>query len=467
MINNCQAKITLIDEDSVIGDTLQTFNDNFATLKNITCAVHNSVSILSQASSGAISKIKGGIGIVVEPETGFVTVSQSYSPPWHIGKTDKPLYDETENERVSQQVEKSTIFLNYLNQLASLSPALTGSESYTLKYTNNGANAIVQYNGLVTLSDGRLLLFPGALDVGSIYDPSTGVFSKIPVQIPAGFANGMLLPNGKVCFIPGAPKNISIWDPQTNTLSASKIDLSINGVSTPYNGGTLLPNGNILLTPYGRKDGTVIYDPINDTVKHIYSSAFTTVGGRGFFSGSLSLDGKYVYLVPHDSVQMVRISLSEPHTVSFVGAGGLGISQTEAFSSSVQLPNGKIFLTPYNASSAALFDPVANTITLIGKDKFLANRRNYITSILLPDGRVCMAPYGATAFAFYNYKDDSFTFSKAVGNTLQKYRGATVLENGDVFVAPYTEDRAIILNPGHQQGFTRATVTGLFFKETL
>jgi hypothetical protein len=467
MINNCPAKIKLIDEDSVIGDTLQTFNDNFATLKDIVCATSNAVSILSQASTGSISKIKSGVGIVVEPETGFVTVSQSYSPPWHIGSSGKPLYEELEEERVSQQVKKSAVFLNYLNQLASLTPALTGSDSYTLKYTNNGANAVVQYNGVVTLSDGRLLLLPGALDVGSIYDPTTGIFSKIPVQIPAGFANGILLPNGSVCLVPGAPKNIAIWNPQTNVLITSKIDLSITGGSTPYNGGTLLPNGKIMLTPYGRKDGTVIYDPLTDTVKHIYSSAFTTVGGNGFFSGAISLDGKYIYLAPHDSQQMVKVSLNAPYTVSFVGTGNLGITQTGAFSSSVQLPNGKIFLTPYNASSAALFDPVANTITLIGRDKFTVNAKNFITSILLPDGRVCMVPYGATAFAYYNYKDDSFTFSKAVGATLQKYRGATVLESGDIFVAPYTENRAIILNPGHQQGFTRATVTGPFFKETL
>lgn len=361
----------------------------------------------------------------------------------------------------------TNIFLNYLNQLATLTPAITGSESYTLKITNNGENATVQYNGVVTLGDGRLFLFPGILDRSSIYDPSTGVFSKLNSPIPAGFANAILLPNGNVCLLPGTPKNICIWSPQKNTLFTSSIDLSITNVSMPYNGGTLLPDGRIMLTPYERKDGTVIYDPLTDTIKHIYSSAFTTVGGKGFFSGALSIDGKYVYLTPHDSQQMVRVTLAEPHVVSFVGVGGTGVSQTGAFSSSVQLPNGKLFLTPFNASSAALYDPVANTITLIGTGLFSANGQNYITSILLPDGRVCMIPYKATAFAFYNFKDESFTFSKAVGDTPEKFRGATVLENGNVFVAPFQEKRAIILNPGHQQGFTRATVTGLFFKETL
>jgi hypothetical protein len=100
-------------------------------------------------------------------------------------------------------------------------------------------------------------------------------------------------------------------------------------------------------------------------------------------------------------------------------------------------------------------------------NSFVAGAWNYITSILLPDGRVCMVPYGAGKFAFYNFKDDTVLFSPPVGSALQKYIGATVLENGDIFVAPCVEDKAVIINTGNQQGFMRATVTGVFFKETL
>jgi hypothetical protein len=122
MINSCQAKITLINEDSVIGDTLQIFNDNFIALKGIVCAVDAAISVLNQAGTGSISKIRGGTGIVVSPESGFVTVSQSYSPPWHVGATNKPLYEELPEDRTSQQLELPTFSSDFLDPSVIVEP---------------------------------------------------------------------------------------------------------------------------------------------------------------------------------------------------------------------------------------------------------------------------------------------------------------------------------------------------------
>jgi len=101
---------------------LQIFNDNFTSLKSIVCAVNDATSVLNEAGTGSIVKIRGGTGVVVSPESGFVTVSQSYSPPWHVGSTNKPLYDEQPEYRVSQQTEPPTFSSDFLDPAVIVEP---------------------------------------------------------------------------------------------------------------------------------------------------------------------------------------------------------------------------------------------------------------------------------------------------------------------------------------------------------
>ena len=462
MKTKCPISVSVIDEESVLGDTLDTLNNNFIALESIACTVSKASDVLKNGT-GTVISVTGGNGVLVEPNTGIVNVSCSYSPPWHIGLTNTSLYSEVDGNRKSQQVENSSSYVNYIEQLATSTPFVSGSESYTLKKTNN-VDTIIQYAGLVTIGDGRILLIPAVLKKGSIYDPATRTFTQLNIAVPEGIKNGILLPDGRVCFVPGEGRYITFWNPQTDTVTTSTIDL---GTSESYNGGTLLADGKIMLTPYKRQDGTVIYDPINDSVIHIYSSAFTTPGGKSFYSGILSLDGECVYLTPHDSFQMVKVDTKYPYAVKFVGAGTLNLTVLGAFSSSVLLPNGNIFLTPYNSSTAIIYNPVLDTFESVCINMFPLNGNNYITSILLPDGRVCMVPYNASSMAYYDYRSKTVSFSESIGGTAQKYLGATILEDGKMFIAPYQGRQVVVVGFGNQQSFTRSTITGMFFKETL
>jgi hypothetical protein len=463
MKKKCPISVSVIDEESVLGDTLDTLNNNFIALESIACTVSRNSDALKN-SAGEVKSVKGGSGIVVEPNTGIVTVSCAFSPPWHIGLTGMPLYSETNENRKSQQVANSSLYMNYIEQLVTQTPFVSGSESYTFKTTNN-VDKVIQYAGLVTLGDGRVLLIPAVLKKGSIYDPATRTFTQLNIAVPEGIKNGILLPDGRVCFIPGGGRYITFWSPQTDIVTTSTIDL---GASENYNGGTLLADGNIMLTPYKRQDGTVIYNPVDDTVTQIYSSAFTAPGGKSFYSGILSLDGEWVYLTPHDSPQMVKVSTKYPHAVKFVGAGTLNLTTYGSFSSSVLLPNGNIFLTPFNSSTAVIYNPILDTFEKVGENKFTENNENYVTSIPLPDGRVCMIPYNAGYVAYYDYRSNTVTFSEAIGTgSSKKYLGATILEDGDVFIAPYLSRQVAIIGFSNLQSFTRSTITGMFFKETL
>ena len=462
MKNECPITVNIIDEESVLGDTLDTLNENFAALESIACAVSKASDVLTIGTANVV-RVNGGSGILVEPETGIVTVSCSYSPPWHIGLTNSPLYSETEKNRKSQQVVNSSSYINYIEQLTTRSPYVSGSESYTLKETNN-VDKVIQYAGLVTLGDGRLLLIPAVLKKGSIYDPSTFKFTQLNIAVTEGIKNGMLLPDGRVCFIPGEGRYITFWNPQTDIVTTSTIDL---GMSESYNGGTLLADGKILLTPFKRQDGTVIYDPVTDTVTHIYSSAFTSIGGRSFYSGMLSLDGEWVYLTPFDSPQMVKVGTKYPYAVKFVGAGTLNLTNLGAFSSSVLLPDGTIFLTPYNSPTAVIYKPSLDTFESVCVNRFSPDGGGYVTSILLPDGRVCLIPYNAGFVGYYDYRTKAVSFSESLGSTSQKYLGATIMEDGKMFIAPYQGRQVVVVGFSNQQSFTRSTITGMFFKETL
>jgi len=85
----------------------------------------------------------------------------------------------------------------------------------------------------------------------------------------------------------------------------------------------------------------------------------------------------------------------------------------------------------------------------------------------MSDGRVCMPPFGYQKVAFYDPISDSTIFSNTIGSASFKYAGGTVLENGKILVAPYNEQKALIISPVCQSGFSRAVTTGMFFKETM
>jgi len=464
-MKNCDITIKLIDENEIIGDSLNTINDNFSTLDNITCTVKNRTASVS--SGGVYSTLTGQVtgGITVSPTSGIVNVSEIYCPLWHIGNNNKQLYKETAPDNVSQQVKNSNNFLRYVQSVVYQNPPIIGSETYLQRFTVSFSMATTFHCGVVTLGDGRVLFVPHSYTYGVIYDPVTDSFSFTDIPLSSGFADGCLLPDGRVCLLPGINNYIYIWTPGTNNLFRSSVNLSKPGLSQPYNGGVLLKDGNIMLIPYERNDGTLIYNPVTDTVQEIMGAEFTTPNKKSFYSGQLSLDGSYVLLTPHNSLFALKVYTDPPYNLVFAGLGTT-FGGNQDFSGSVMLSDGRIFFVPYNSTSAYLYNPNTDTFTIAGGG-YPAGPSKYRSGILMPDGRVCMPPFGYQKVAFYDPMSDSTLFSTTIGSASFKYAGGTVLENGKVLIAPYNEQKALIISPVCQSGFSRAATTGMFFKETM
>jgi alpha-tubulin suppressor-like RCC1 family protein len=163
------------------------------------------------------------------------------------------------------------------------------------------------YVGGVLLSDGRVVFVPfGATTVG-VYDPTSNIFSQ-NITVPAvatndRYSGGVLLPDGRVLFVPYSATNIGIYDPFANKGRGS---FTVGPVITPagtlkYGGGVLLPDGRVLFIPHNARN-VGIYDPITNlfTTPIMYDAAISTTinsdlnADAKYFGGSLLPDGRVV-----------------------------------------------------------------------------------------------------------------------------------------------------------------------------
>jgi len=318
---------------------------------------------------------------------------------------------------------------------------------------------------VVTLGDGRVFFVPHTFPNGVIYDPATDNFTVTSNIIGTGFASGCLLPDGRVCMIPGTSNKIYFWSPQTGNVTISNVNLSEPGLAQPYNGGVLIPDGKIMLIPFEKNNGTVVYDPVTDTIERISDTLFTSVNGKSFYSGQLLYDGTYVVLTPYNSTYSIRIETDYPYNVYTANALGAPFSGNGAYSGTVLLPDGRVYFIPYNATVAKIFDPVTDTFST--PNGVFPGNDSYRSGFLMPDGRVCMPPFGAGKIAFYDPITNTTMFSQNVGGFAFKYSSGTVLQDGTIIIAPYTEPTALLLNIGAQASFSRAMVTGPLFSGNL
>lgn len=461
MTEVCNIVVDIIDEDTVIGDSWATFNKNFEQLDDIVCSVTTKGNGIT-TSLIRINSLDGEDGIEVTPKTGIVTVAQAYSDPWHVGRTKLPLYNETEDNRKSLQIINNSRYLKNIQYVISQNPPYPGNETIESRLT--GVTFVgVRHCDVVTLGDGRVFFVPHSYDRGVIYDSKSNEFTQTPNIVGTGFASGCLLPDGRVCMIPGTSAKIYFWDPKTETTTISNIDISRPGVGQPYNGGVLLSDGRIMLIPYERNDGTLIYDPKTDTIIDIIDSLFNIPGGKGFFGGQLVDDGTVVIMTPHNSTYSIRVDTGFPYSVNIADVLSSSFPGNMAYGGAVLLPDGRIYFVPHNANIGVIYDPVTDNFT--NANGVFPGNAAYKNGFLLPDGRVCMPPFGPTEnrIAFYNPATNTTMFSVGVGGFGFKYSAGTVLEDGSVIIAPYTQPTALFLNIGAQTSFSRPILTSPLF----
>lgn len=223
----------------------------------------------------------------------------------------------------------------------------------------------------------------GASETGDLYDPATGTWAATGV-LPGGreeFAMA-LLPSGRALLIgDGGLK------PEILT-SAGLVTRGPEGPSFGRgNSATTLPSGKVLVAggdPGAPSADAQLYDEATDT----FAPAGTSPAG---------------------SMKAAR-----------------------AFHTATRLASGKVLLAGGGSASAEIYDPVANTFTLV-PSAMIATRARH-TASLLPDGKVLLAGGGSATAEIYDPQTNAFTATgvAAVDRTAAQ---AVVLASGDVMVA--------------------------------
>jgi len=262
-------------------------------------------------------------------------------------------------------------------------------------------------------------------------------YGTVGSLIPAyAYQGGVLLPNGNVVLVPtNGATYVGIYNPYTNTYSTT-------GSATGYAGGVLLPNGNVLFVPSG---ATVLgmYNPTTNvfttTVGTYTAGAYTTTISATGYTGGVLLPNGNVLLSPTTATS---IGIYNPTTGILSTAGPTAGSY--AFIGCVLLPNGNVILVPWNATYIGIYNSTTNVYSTSGTISSLGGSAAYLGGTLLPNGNVMLNPVSSGTIAIYNPTTNVFT---TVATVSGQYQGSVLLPNGNVLLVPTTATSIGIYNP--------------------
>lgn len=132
------------------------------------------------------------------------------------------------------------------------------------------------------------------------------------------------------------------------------------------------------------------------------------------------------------SIQQTTSVTSVTDAVTVAGGSYPGSS---GFRSSILMADGRVFLVPYNSTTARIYDPVTNT-TSTPLPTFPGPQNTYgafYGGVLMRDGRLFLTPFGSTTARIYDPATDTLTTPSGTYTALQ-YMGGLLLPDGRVFV---------------------------------
>ena len=482
----------------------------------------------------------------------------------------------TSTNRVMKQVSDSRTLLEHLNDVVRENPPMPGGE--TVRNAGGPFPGTTEaYAGGVLLQDGRVFVVPYTQTTARIYDPKTDTVSTPSGTYPGNFAlvDGVLLPDGRVFMSPRYGTNRAYIDnPFNDTLKTTDIlfsgTLPFNQTSgaillkdgrvlgIPYsdtskqayvynpqndtftytytffpggnafNGGTLLPDGKVFLTPYGSVKAH-IYDPTAETLTPVASwpesgtqssiQSTTTTTSQNFTystrqSPSVISPGTLTNNTSNAQTLTISWNVTDPNNAhmsagsrSFtqtIAAGGsvsfstimtnwlnsnIGISDVRIFGTiatastntvtittpakqgycgAILLPDGRVYVIPAFASQALIYNPTTQAVTVAGGTFPSSTTSNiFIGGALLPDGRVFIVPNNSTTARIYNPVTDTLTTPPVQFSTGggNPYASCVLLQSGELYVIPYSSTTAKIVSVYQTRNFDNAALTGPFFNK--
>jgi len=434
--------IQTIEGTDVIGDSVDTFNNNFDQIDSFLTILSASVTKSLQPDIGITSPVYGVSGInVVTTFTGVVSARQSYFPPWHNGSLN--------NYGV-------TNYFQYINHINTPFPN-------TELVTDTGAVLNTPLRGGTLLPDGRVFCTTPDGISSFIYDSRT---NKSTTAVALGInskGGGILLPNGKVLIVPSSGSSAPVcFDPVSLLATATWNPLSppLTVDWSKYSSYTLLFNNKVFISPNSPNIPCIIYD---------YTTNTFTQGmkfNRSSRSCVLLPDGR-VYRIPSNNENIAELysyDLSAP-----VQSNAYYPITTNSFYLGQVLLDGRVFIAPNDPScgGAKIYNPIDDTLTSTTTVNFFtgSTTTDYYGAItLLPDGRVLLLPLNSGASAIiYNLETNTTIKLSSITGT---YTGAINLYNGSILCLPTSTKNAKILRTSYDTNFTPAALTSPFFNKT-
>jgi hypothetical protein len=164
----------------------------------------------------------------------------------------------------------------------------------TNTFINGPSTGTTGYATGVLMTNGNYVMTPyaGPASTLGIYNPITNTFTNGPSIV--GYYGAVNLPNGNVVLVPFSATNVAIYNPTTNTIT---IGPSTAG-GTSYIGGTLLSNGNVLFFPFS-STSFGLYSPVTNTM-----SSIPAISG---FAGGTLLPNGVVIMNPNSALGSIGI----------------------------------------------------------------------------------------------------------------------------------------------------------------
>lgn len=293
-------------------------------------------------------------------------------------------------------------------------------------FHNDGDGIPDGFLGSVNLPDGRVFGIPIRAEHPIIFDPSSNTYTESSVTFPADhayYAGGCLLHDGRVFLCPYNSTTALIYDPKTDTATVP------NGT---YPGGSkyflcvLMEDGNVFIVPR-RVPNPLIYNPYTDEL--ITVPVESDIPSQPGCRGGVLLKNGNVFCAPYAGaygyIYDKKQKTFRQASPSFSGLAGATL-----------LPDGKIFMSPTNSPyQGCIYDPDTDTKTLTTAFSGLTGSYNYVGGCLMPNGKVFCAPWNATQAAIYDPIQDTITYT---GSTLggAEYNDATLMSDGRVISFP-------------------------------
>lgn len=246
----------------------------------------------------------------------------------------------------------------------------------------------------VNMADGRIYFVPHSHTAARVFDPETKTVVTPVGTFPSGasmYNGGNLLSTGEVFCAPSNATKAKIFDPATESLFEPAPTFPGNYA---FNGSATLPNGmDTILCPHNHNRAW-IYHRNTDTVT-VLPEVFP---GNYAYSGVVPLfNGEYLF-VPH---MATAFKLYNPVTGTFrtlacSAAGG------EAFVDAVPLNENEVYLAPHKSPYAYILNITTETLTQCGGAMPAGGLSNYRGAFLMPDGRIFLVPFKATKAKIYD-----------------------------------------------------------------